>query len=99
MSPGDSSLRTGSFWLAFVTGENALDSQKCFKTYHIVGWVMIKKCFITSYIVGWVIKHCLAYRMRTSDIFTEYNSYTTHVLACCVQFVDWLQSPVTFFFL
>ena len=28
MRPGDSSLRTGSTWLAVVTGENALDSQK-----------------------------------------------------------------------
>ena len=26
-SPDDSSLRTGSIWLDFVTGENALDSQ------------------------------------------------------------------------
>ena len=26
MSPGDSSLRTGSIWLDFVTGENALDN-------------------------------------------------------------------------
>ena len=35
VSPGDSSLRTDSNWLAFVTGENALDSQKCFITSHI----------------------------------------------------------------
>ena len=27
MSPGDSALRTGSIWLAFVMGENALDSK------------------------------------------------------------------------
>ena len=32
MSPGDSSQRTGSVWLAFVTGENASDSQKGFIT-------------------------------------------------------------------
>ena len=32
MSPGDSSLRTGSIWLAFVTGESAFNSQKCFIT-------------------------------------------------------------------
>ena len=38
MSPRDSSLRTGSIWLDFVTGENALDSQKSFRpiTSHIV---------------------------------------------------------------
>ena len=41
-SPGDSSLRTGSNLLAFVTGENALGSQNCFITSHIVGWVIIK---------------------------------------------------------
>ena len=41
MSPGDSSLRTGSIWQAFVTGKNVLDSQKCFITSHIVGWVII----------------------------------------------------------
>ena len=39
ISPGDSSLRTGSIWLAFVTGKNVLDGQKCFITYHIVGWI------------------------------------------------------------
>ena len=27
MSPGDSSLRTGSIWQAFVTGKSVLDSQ------------------------------------------------------------------------
>ena len=43
-SPGDSFLRTGSIWMAFVTGENVLDSQKC---------------FITSYIVGCVITHVI----------------------------------------
>ena len=30
MSPDDSSLRTGSIWLAFVTGENVLDSLQLF---------------------------------------------------------------------
>ena len=40
MSPDDSSLRTGSIWLAFVTGGNTLDSQKCFIiTSHTDGWV------------------------------------------------------------
>ena len=38
MSPGDSSLRTYSNWLAFGRGENALNSQKCFITTHIEGW-------------------------------------------------------------
>ena len=41
MNPGNSSLRTSSIWLAFGTGESALDSQKCFITSHIVGWVII----------------------------------------------------------
>ena len=36
MSQADSSLRIGSRWLAFVTGENALGSQKCFITLHIL---------------------------------------------------------------
>ena len=42
MSLGDSSRRTSSVWLAFVTGDNALDSQNCFTTSHIpvVGWVI-----------------------------------------------------------
>ena len=34
MSLGDSSPRTVSIWLAFVTGANVLDSQKCFITSH-----------------------------------------------------------------
>ena len=42
MSTGDSSLRTRTIWLAFVTGENALDNQKSFITSHIVGWVIIQ---------------------------------------------------------
>ena len=42
MGSGDSSLRTGSIWLAFVTGENASASQKCFITFHIVGWGILK---------------------------------------------------------
>ena len=41
MSLGDSSLRTGSIWLAFVTGEIALDSQKCFITSRRVDWVIM----------------------------------------------------------
>ena len=40
MSPGDSSLRTSSIWLAFVTDENVLDSQKCFIISHIVSWIV-----------------------------------------------------------
>ena len=41
MSLGDSSLRTrGSICLAFVTDENALDSQNCFITTRIVGLVI-----------------------------------------------------------
>ena len=41
MSPVDRSLITGSIWLAFITVENALDSQNCFITSHIEGWVII----------------------------------------------------------
>ena len=45
MSPGDSSLRTGSISLAFVTAENALDSQKCILT-SFEGWVTINALYL-----------------------------------------------------
>ena len=49
MSPGDSSLRTGSIWLDFVTGENVLDSQKCFITFHILeSCLMVLVCCTAS---------------------------------------------------
>ena len=57
MSPGDSYLRTGSVWLAFVTGENALDSQECFYNFSYsrlgnnkVDLSIYRLCFISSYI-------------------------------------------------
>ena len=49
MSLGDSSLRTGSVWLAFVMGENALESKMLYNFSYIKLGNNLKYFFILNH--------------------------------------------------
>ena len=68
MSPGDSSLRTGSIWLAFVTGENALDSQNWLISSRIAGWAIYRYFMLSCVIVKTTARGAVD---STFDYFTK----------------------------